>query len=106
MSEITKSIRTILANWVNAIDAGNTNIPEDQEKQLLDVLCTIASPYISTYTAQQLLKKATKKEKATFYNMIKDGRLPKGEHVQGFKETHFNKYKVEKAIKELDSKSN
>ena len=101
MSEITKQIRTILASWVDAIDADNSHIPEEQEKQLLDTLKIIASPYVSAYTAQRIAKE---KQRSTFYNKIKKGILPKGEHIQGFKEAHYNKYLVEKAAEKSKRK--
>ena len=38
MSSILKEIRSILANWVENIDAGNTNISEEEERALLGSL--------------------------------------------------------------------
>jgi len=101
MSETTKQIRAILANWIDDIDAGNTKVSEEESEMLLDTLSRIASPYVSAYTAQRMAKV---KHRSTFQNMINDGRLPDGEHVQGFKEKHFNKYLVSKAVDQLKTK--
>jgi len=88
-----------LANWVTSIDAGNTKVTEEEERALLSSLKEIASPYISTYTAIRM----TGLKKSEFYELIRQGKLPKGEHIQGFKEIHFNKAKLIDAIRELKS---
>ena len=99
MSSILREIRSILANWVENIDAGNTNISEEEERALLGSLKEISSPYVSTYTAIRM----SGKKKSEFYELIRQGKLPKGEHIQGFKEIHFNKAKLIEAIKKLKS---
>lgn len=80
-------------------DLDNTNISEAEQKALLDTLKEIASPYVSTYVAMRMAGV----EKSQFYNLIREGKLPKGEHRQGSKEIIYNKALLEKAIKELKS---
>lgn len=82
-------------------DLDNTNISEEQQNKLLDTLKEIASPYVSTYTAMRMAKL----NKSRFYQLIKEGKLPQGEHRQGHNEVEFNKYLLEKAISELKRSS-
>jgi len=97
MSETKENIRTILKTLLLSLD--NTNISEEQEKALLDSLKEIASPTVSTYTAIRM----SGYEKSRFYQLIKEGKLPKGEHDQGSKEIRYNKAKLEEAIAKLKS---
>lgn len=80
-------------------DLDNTNISEEQQRALLDTLKEISSPYVSAYTAIKM----SGYEKSQFYQLIKEGKLPKGEHIQGFKEIHYNKAKLEDALRKLKS---
>lgn len=80
-------------------DLDNTNISEAEQKALLDTLKEISSPYVSTYTAIRM----SGYEKSRFYELVKQGKLPKGEHLQGSKEIRYNKALLEKAIKDLKS---
>lgn len=97
MSETKENIRTILKVFLTDLD--NTNITEEQEKALLKTLREIASPMVSTYTAIRM----SGYEKSRFYQLISEGKLPKGEHDQGSKEIKYNKAKLEEAIEKLKS---
>ena len=80
-------------------DLDNTNITEEQEKAVRKTLRDIASPMVSTYTAIRM----SGYEKSRFYQLISEGKLPKGEHDQGSKEIKYNKAKLEEAIEKLKS---
>lgn len=97
MSETKENIRTILKTLLWSLD--NTNISEEKEKDLLKTLREIASPMVSTYTVIRM----SGYEKSRFYQLIKEGKLPKGEHDQGSKEIKYNKAKLEDAIEKLKS---
>ena len=97
MSETKENIKTILKTLLWSLD--NTNISEEQEKNLLKTLREISSPTVSTYTAIRM----SGYEKSRFYQLVKEGKLPKGEHDQGSKEIRYNKAKLEEAIKKLKS---
>jgi len=97
MSETKENIRTILNTLLFSLD--NTNISEEQEKALLKTLREIASPTVSTYTAIRM----SGYEKSRFYQLVSEGKLPKGEHDQGSKEIRYNKAKLEEAIAKLKS---
>ena len=79
----------------------NSNISEEQQKALLDTMKEIASPYVSTYTAIRM----SGYEKSQFYELIRQGKLPKGEHRQGFKENQYNKVLLEQALLKLKSEN-
>lgn len=79
----------------------NSNISEEQQKALLDTMKEIASPYVSTYTAIRM----SGYEKSQFYELIRQGKLPKGEHRQGFKEIQYNKVLLEQALRKLKSEN-
>lgn len=97
MSDIKENIRTILAYFLDNLD--NTNISESQQRALLDTLKEVSSPYVSAYTAMRM----TGKQRSEFYELIRQGKLPKGEHIIGFKEIHYNKAELERAIEKLKS---
>ena len=78
---------------------GNSNLSEKEMEFILDSIREATSEEISTYTAIKM----SGYSKSQFYQLVKDGLLPKGYHVQGFKEIRYNKLKLEKALKKLDS---
>lgn len=90
-------IKSLLIKIIDDIDAGNSNLTEDEEIEVV-----------------KLLKKYTKKDKplsksqaytylnisrATFDNLVKSGKLPQGKKQQGFKELHWFKKDLDKYIK-------
>ena len=82
-----KLLRTILQKIITDIDSGNSNISESEEKEICDFLTDITCPYISKYTACNLLHIS----RSTFDTYVKDGKLPKGIKRQGFKELVWKK---------------
>ena len=100
MSETQENLESILRKTADGLKTGNTILDEKEMEFLIDTLKEVTSPEISTYNAIQL----SKFEKSQFYKLINDGLLPKGYHVQGFKEIRYNKERVEKAAKKLKSK--
>lgn len=99
MSDIKENIRSILNLFLTDLD--NTNISESQQRALLDTLKEISSPYVSAYTAMRMAGK----KRSEFYELIRQGKLPKGEHIIGFKEIHYNKAELERAIEILASEN-
>lgn len=97
MSETKENIRTILKMFLTDLD--NTNISDEEQKALLSTLKEIASPYVSTYTAIRM----SGYKKSEFYELVRQGKLPKGEHKQGMKEIQYNKALLEEAIHKLNS---
>jgi predicted DNA-binding transcriptional regulator AlpA len=83
-------IRTILQNWINDIDAGNTNLSYEQQCSLIRLMSNVdlgqenemnkteAADYIGV-------------SRATFDNYIRDGFIPKGKQIGKFKELRWYK---------------
>lgn len=82
-------IKSILNNIIKDIDAGNSNITEEDEAKILKVLnkYTHKDERLSKYQACQYLNVS----RATFDNYIRDGKLPKGIKQVGFKELSWFK---------------
>ena len=82
MSETQENLKNILKAASDGLDTGNTRLDEKEMEFLIDTLKEVTSPEISSYSAIKI----SKYEKSQFYKLIKDGLLPPGYHVQGFKE--------------------
>ena len=94
-----RTIRRLLLDIVDDIDAGNSNMSEDEEMELIRVLKELSRKDrpMSKYQAYTYLNVS----RATFDNMVRDGRLPKGKKVAGFKELMW----FEKDLKDIAGKS-
>ena len=90
-------IKNLLQKVINDIDAGNSNITEEEGIEIINTIQRLSrrDEGISKYTACQYLNIS----RATFDNYIKEGKLPKGQHIQGFKELRWFKKDLDKAIK-------
>lgn len=77
-------VRNLLVQIINDIDTGNSNINEEDETKIIDLLkeYTDKERYLSKYAACQYLRIS----RATFDNYVREGKLPRGEHRIGFKE--------------------
>lgn len=82
-------IRSLLQKFIDDIDAGNSNIDEDQEIKIISVLSNIANPdqRMSKVQACDYLGVS----RATFDNYVRDGFIPKGTKQEGFKEKSWQK---------------
>lgn len=86
-------IRKLLQNLIDDFDAGNTNIDEEEAIKIAGILSEFRKDNgISKYAACKYLNIS----RATFDRLVLEGKLPKGEHKQGFKELFWYK-------KDLDS---
>ena len=83
-------IRNLLEKILNDIDAGNSNITEDEGKQIIDMLSNISEPRLSKYQAMQYLNIS----RATFDNLVREGKLPEGSRQAGFKEKFWKKSEI------------
>ena len=84
-----KIITKLLVDIIDRIDARNTNITEEEGLEIIKYLNKFndKDEGISKYTACQYLNIS----RATFDNLVAEGKLPKGKHVQGFKELRWYK---------------
>ena len=83
-------IRSLLGKIVNDIDAGNSNITEEEGKEIIKILTNISEPRLSKYQACQYLNVS----RATFDNLVRDGKLPEGSRQAGFKEKFWKKSEI------------
>lgn len=94
MNKFTKLIRDLIADRLEQIDAGNSNIDEESAIAILKAVndSTNMNQRISKYKACQLLHIS----RATFDNYVREGKLPQGEHTIGFKEKSWSLYDINK----------
>lgn len=78
---------------IEDIDAGNSNICEEDENKIIECLkkFTEKDVYLSKYAACQYLHIS----RATFDNYVREDKIPRGEHRIGFKELGWK-------VKDLD----
>ena len=94
MNAFTKLIRDLLAEKLEAIDAGNSNVDEESAIAILKAVkeSTDMTKKVSKYKACQILHIS----RATFDNYVREGKLPKGEHEIGFKELRWSLHDLNK----------
>lgn len=92
-----KILRNQLAEIVDNIDAGNTNITEDDCLTTIETLRKVMDKTrkLSKYQAYNYLNIS----RATFDNYVKEGKLPQGKKEAGFKEKFWE-------LKDLDKFKN
>lgn len=95
-------IRSLLVKIVDDIDAGNSNITEDEATKLIDTLkeLTDKEKRLSKYAACEYLNVS----RATFDNYVREGKLPKGKHEIGFKELSWSKKDLDEFIRKSKPK--
>lgn len=78
------------------IDAGNSNIDEEEALQIAKILRETVrkDTPMSKYQAYTYLNIS----RATFDNLVRDGKLPKGKKVPGFKELMWYKRDLRKYL--------
>jgi len=94
IDSIRRQFVKILRDCADKIDAGNSEIDEEQA---LKVMSIIAHEPVSMEVASQELNMSRTK----FNNLIDAGKLPKGKKVRGWKEKrwYLDELKIFKVIK-------
>lgn len=94
MNTFTKLIRDLLVEKIEALDTGNSNIDEESALTIINAInsSTDMNKRVSKYKACQILHIS----RATFDNYVREGKLPKGTHEQGFKELSWSMYDLNK----------
>lgn len=92
-----KIIRKLLLDVVDDIDAGNSNLTEEEALKAIETLKTFTNKdkRLSKYAACKYLNVS----RATFDNYVREGKLPKGKHDIGFKELSWSIKDLDKFIK-------
>ncbi len=91
-----QTIKKYLLSIVDDIDAGNSNIDEEEALQIAKILRETVrkDTPMSKYQAYTYLNIS----RATFDNLVRDGKLPKGKKVPGFKELMWYKRDLRKYL--------
>lgn len=101
-----KVIKSLLEKIINDIDCGNSNITEDEAMEMIKVIksYTDKTQRLSKYQACQKLNVS----RATFDNLVREGKLPRGQKVTGFKELFWAEKDLNDFIKNRknDNKKN
>ena len=81
---------------IDQIDTGNSNLTEDEALNVIQMLRSYADEkdFLSKYAACEYLGMS----RATFDNYIRDGKLPKGQKLAGFKELVWHKSDLKDCI--------
>lgn len=81
-------IRKHLSQIIDDIDSGNSNLTEEEELELIGFLRKFNSrdKMISKYQAYTYLNIS----RAKFDNLVREGVLPRGKKVEGFKELQWS----------------
>lgn len=90
-----KLIRTLLQQIINDIDSGNSNIKEDQQLEVVDMIQKFNSKELSKIESANYIGVS----RATFDNYITRGLIPKGKKRSGFNELSWNKQDLDKFLK-------
>lgn len=96
-----KLIRDQLVKIVDNIDAGNSNLTEEEELELLNltVKLTDKQKRLSKYEACKYLNIS----RPTFDNYVREGKIPRGTHQTGFKELSWSQKELDECVKRLRS---
>ena len=92
-----KVIKSLLERIINDIDCGNSNITEDEAMDIIKIIksYTDKTQRLSKYQACQKLNVS----RATFDNLVREGVIPRGEKVVGFKELFWKEKTLDEVIK-------
>ena len=79
-----QTIKRLLLGIIDDIDAGNSNIDEEEAIQIAKLLKESLRKDVpmSKYQAYTYLNIS----RATFDNLVREGKLPRGKKIAGFKE--------------------
>lgn len=94
-----KIIRNLLLKIIDDIDAGNSNMTNEEALEVIESLKRISDKEkrLSKYAACEYLNVS----RATFDNYIREGKLPRGKHEVGFKELSWDKKTLDDFIKKM-----
>ena len=95
-----KLLRNQLLQILEDVDAGNSNLTEEEEIEVAKLLkkFTTKDKPMSKYEAYTYLGIS----RAKFDNLVKEGKLPQGKKQQGFKELSWTKKELDKYTKQFN----
>ena len=92
-----KLIKTLLQESINNIDAGNSNLSEDEENELIESLINI-NRGIKRYSKRQICDDILHCSYSTFEKYLELGLIPPGHKEKGFKELSWSKKDFNDAV--------
>lgn len=95
-------VKKYLLDIVDKIDAGNSTMTEEEANHLIDVLkrYTDSEQRMSKYQSCKYLGIS----RSTFDSLVKEGKIPRGIKVQGFKELSWTKKQLDDYISQYGKK--
>ena len=99
--ELISVIRKQLVNIINNIDAGNSNLTEDEALSVMKAIAKYSrkDAPLSKSAACAYLGIGRSK----FDSLVRGGKLPSGKKLLGFKELHWVKRDLDKYVREYKS---
>lgn len=90
-------IRKLLQKIIDDIDSGNSNMTEEEELAVIDSLkqYTRKDNRWSKYQAYTFLNVS----RATFDRYVREGRIPKGKAIPGYKELSWSEREIRSIAK-------
>ena len=85
-----KIIRSLLQQFIDDIDANNTNISYEQQCDIIRLLSNVNAGQENEMNKTQAADYIGV-SRATFDNYVKDGFIPKGKQIGNFKELRWYK---------------
>lgn len=91
-------IKSLLQKIISDIDAGNSNITEDEAMEMVKVIksYTDKTVRLSKYQACKKLNMS----RAAFDSLVRAGAIPRGQKVAGFKELFWTEKELDNIINE------
>lgn len=87
-------LRKVLQQFITDIDSGNSNISEQDQIEIIDLIQRLNQKELSKIESARYIGVS----RATFDNYIDKGWIPKGRKRQGFKELSWNKSDLDKFL--------
>ena len=99
--KLLQIIKAELLKIIDNIDSGNSNLTEEEMIEVLDTLraYTKKDKILSKYQAAEYLHIS----RATFDNLVKEDKLPKGTKQQGFKELSWTQKELDECKSKIHS---
>jgi len=97
-------IKKLMLKVVADIDAGNSELSEDDMYEVVDLLkrYNFRDKYISKYQAYTFLNMS----RAKFDGLVRSGVLPRGKKIEGFKELQWSLKEIKEYSKKIATNNN
>lgn len=95
-----KIIRSLLIQFINDIDSNNSNITEDEQKEIINLIQRINSDKLTKIESAEYIGVS----RATFDNYINKGLIPKGEKERGSNQLRWNKFDLDNYLNKYGRK--